>query len=414
MNQSTIFALSKGVNCHVLPSRKFKTVSICIVLRRPLSREEAAINAVLAGVLKQGGASRGFPALNRRLDEMGGAVFDAGVVKKGEEQLIQLFLDVEPRFLSRGAAFLSEIVLGPLERGAFPDDLAEREKLNIRNAIKDLRNDKAEYAKIRCLEEMCKNEPFGVSALGDGRALDALDSAALYRHYLRVLEVSPIEIMVLGEVLPERCARLWSEFFMPRLAKIRRRVIKIPKPLPSKGGAETSSVSESIGGAQAKICIGFKSGIGGAAPDFYPLLLMNEVFGQGPASRLFSAARERESLCYSIQAYVYRFKGILFVECGADADSLRAVSEITKDALRSIARSGVSEYEFSLAQKGLIKRFSAISDYPGALLDFYLTQYMLGLGENAAAFTSKLSQVRAGDLSEAASRLKLDTVYLCA
>ena len=75
--------LSKKINIHLLPTRKFKTVLVSVFLHQTLERELASKTALLPAVLERG--TRQLPSfrdLKIRLEELYGAELRADVLKK--------------------------------------------------------------------------------------------------------------------------------------------------------------------------------------------------------------------------------------------------------------------------------------------------------------------------------------------
>lgn len=408
--------ISRGINLHVIKTSKFKTITICLLIRRQLSRDEATLNALLSNVLRRG--SEKYPTIsqmNRELEDMYGAAFDAGVVKKGEEQILQLLIEYVnisgEKLTKRAIDFMNEVLMNPLTDGeGFIKEITESEIENLKNAIEGRINNKTEYAKLRCLEIMCENEPFGVSGDGYAEELKNIDNIKLYWHYKRILKESPIEFVVIGDVEPNELAGIIKETF--EINTDRGNINKIPSAEPGDAPKESRLVTEEMNISQGKICIGLRSGIGGNQAEFYPLMVLNEIFGGSPNSKLFALIREKKSLCYSINSFVYRFKGILFIQCGADSDKLKKVLKISENELDCIKKGKIEEREFQSAVKSLTKKFRTLTDSPAGTLDFYLSQYLLGDKLTLNDFIEKLSNVKMENVIEVSESLKIDTVYM--
>lgn len=408
--------ISQGINLHVINTKKFKTVTICLLIRRPLIREEATLNALLVNVLRRG--SEKYPSistLNRELELMYGAAFNAGIVKKGEEQIIQLlieFVNINGETLIKQAVeFLSEILLKPLnENGCFREDITLSEIENLKNTIEGRINNKTEYAKLRCLEIMCENEPFGVNADGYIEELNNVNNEKLFWHYKRILKESPIEFVVIGDVNAAELSIMIMEAF--DINTQRANIIKIPQPQPGEAPESIKYHTEEFNISQGKICIGLRSGINGICERFYPLMVLNEIFGGSPNSKLFTLVREKKSMCYSINSFVYRFKGILFIQCGADSDKLKKILKITENELDSIKKGKIDENEFQNAIKSLTKKFRTLMDSPSGNLDFYLSQYLLSDELTLNTFIEKFEKVKLEEVIEVSKALNTDTVYM--
>ncbi len=81
---------------------------------------------------------------------------------------------------------------------------------------------------------------------------------------------------------------------------------------------------------QLHICIGNKT-IGRHDPNYYPLLVLNNIFGGTMSSRIFQEVREKKGLVYSIYSFVsnYTSSGIFSIYAGLSYDQI-------EDALRTI------------------------------------------------------------------------------
>ncbi|MDR1688258.1 MAG: insulinase family protein [Clostridiales bacterium] len=457
--------ISNGVKLHALQTQKFKTVTVCLLIRRKLTRAEATLNALLPGVLRRGCEKfNTLTKINRELEGMYGAVFDADVVKKGEEQIIQFFMEFvnagEPEINGtsagkipadkapkaeyspaeppqsaerRALSFLAEILQNPLtENGGFRADIVSSEAENLKTAIEGRLNNKAEYAKLKCVEIMCENEAFGIYGDGYAEDLPGITPVKLFWHYKRVLKESPAEFIIIGNIDTKKTAALIKELFTD-LAE-RENILKVPKTLPSlpreqikarpalpahvrtrpplTSRGHIKTVTEEFNVSQGKICIGLKSGMPATGAPFYSLTLLNEILGGSANSRLFVNIREKKSLCYSIFSYFYRFKGIILIHCGADSDKLEEIFALCEKELSSLANKKVSEKELSFAKKSLAKKISALNDSPAQTADFYLSQYLQNDKVPLTCFARNLEKVTAREIKETAAALVVDTVYM--
>ncbi len=85
----------KGATLHLIPTKKYKTISIAVKLQAPLERETITARALLPYVLQQGTANLSDArALRLKLDDLYGAILSIFGTKKGEKHIITLRLDV--------------------------------------------------------------------------------------------------------------------------------------------------------------------------------------------------------------------------------------------------------------------------------------------------------------------------------
>jgi len=377
---------------------KFNTANIAVLIRRRLNRDEVTKNALIPMILKRGCEKHpDFKSLTVKTEDMHGALFDTSVIKKGEEQLLQFYIEVnnDTESLNDGLEFLSEVMLHLLVYdGGFDEGYTETEKENLRRQIADRPNDKREYAKNRCLEEMCRDEPFGIYGDGYAEDIDALNAENLYAHYVHMLQNSPILFFVTGKTETNELAEKIDGLFNFE-TNIRR-------------------VSEHADVAQGKLCIGIRTDVKSSGDGFYALLCANEILGGGPDSRLFSVLREKESLCYYASSFVYRFKSIIMIESGLNATEYDKAVDIIKYQLEELKNGGIGEDELQKAKTGLVKRLRSIFDDGQAMLDFYLSQQLLTDGDLIDDATARINGLTAQDCTSALANARIDTIYFLA
>ncbi len=201
------------INLHLIRTNKFKTITITLLMRRPIQRDEVTKNALISYILKKGCSKyQNLSELNLAVEELYGSVFDVNVIKKGEEQILQFlieFVSVNDLF-GPCLEFMKEVAFSPLTElklnhshpnpECFKEEFFETEKENLRKTIEARINSKGEYVKSRCLEEMYKDEPFGLLSDGYAEDLDGIENGALFEHYKKLLYEAQLEYIVVGDI----------------------------------------------------------------------------------------------------------------------------------------------------------------------------------------------------------------------
>src|SRR5690606_6855661 len=85
-----------------------------------------------------------------------------------------------------------------LEDGRFRTAYVESEKHTVQKKLEAIVNDKGRYAAERCIEEMCKDEPYRLHPLGRKEDLEQITADSLYDSYKQWLAKAPIDIYVVG------------------------------------------------------------------------------------------------------------------------------------------------------------------------------------------------------------------------
>jgi predicted Zn-dependent peptidase len=405
---------------HVAPSRKFKTVIVKAFLRTDLTSETATEVATLPYVLRHG--TRGVPSkrlLSQALESLYGGSLGVDVLKLGEEQVITFGLQVlGDRYLPKGTdalrqglKLLADLIQDPaLEDGAEALRRAEvdQEKEKLRRFVAGLINDKGTYAAHRCVKTLCADEPYGVFEYGAVEDLDALDGAKLEACRRRLLRDAELDIYVVGPVAADIAEELIREAFRIERdgAATLRGTTQHPAP------TDPREVREAMEGlSQSKLCMGFRSEIRLRDDNFFDQLLMHGVLGGFPHSKLFRNVREKAGLCYDASSSMERFKGLLFIFAGIDAENFEQTRDLCLEQVAAIARGEVDDGQLTNTRLSFRRAYQALLDFPGRMLNL---DYLLRLGGrscNPVDLIAAVDAVTLEGIQAAAAQLRLDTVY---
>jgi len=407
-----VICYEKGI-INNLKVSKFKTVSVSAVIRMPLEREFVTFNALLPSVLKRGCKKYNtLKDINMKVYEMYGAVFDANVIKKGEEQILQFFIEVIDKnaLVEKAVEFLADIILNPLtQNNGFIKEYVDSEKDNLKEDICGRKNNKKEYAKLKCIEIMCENEPFGIYGDGYEEDLAKINEKNLYDRYCYIIDNFNIEFYSVGNLSEEKLNSTVDKYF-----KISSKKSLKFKQNNGFSKDDVKEVKEKEGLSQGKLCMGLRADIKPDTDDFYKLLAANEIFGGSANSKLFLKLREENGLCYYINSFVYRFKAIISVQAGIKEEDYEKSVSMIKECMEDVQNGNFKKDDFDSAILGLVKSYESIIDYPEGIMDFNLTQNMLGCHEDLKTVSNKLKNVSMNDISDVMKKVYIDTIYfLC-
>ena len=144
------------------------------------------------------------------------------------------------------------------------------------------------------------------------------------------------------------------------------------------------------------------------------MLVLNEIYGASPVSKLFMNVRERLGLCYYCSSRYDVHKGCLYVSSGIEkSDFAKAEKEIKKQ-LGDIQKGKISDAEFSAAVKSLTNVYTETTDAASAIERFYMLRDEYSVKDTIEEAKSNINRVTVEDVVRVAGNLKLDTVYfLC-
>lgn len=419
MSAVTRTQLLPGVFLTSVHTRKFKSSMLSMTLLTPLSRETAAVNALIPYLLRRGSeAHPDMLSLSAALDQLYGGAIDPVVRKKGENHCLGFvgsFLDDSytldgGRVLPQAAELMGELLLRPYtHQGAFCPDYTRQEKVNLTERIRAEINEKRQYASARVVEEMCANEPYGVSRLGREEEVEAITPQSAWAQYQDLLAHSRLELYYCGSadvnevcfILQQALAGLPREGGYP-VAE----VVIVPD------AKETRRVEETLDVAQGKLTMGFRTGGITAASKEYPaMVLCNALYGGTTTSKLFLNVREKLSLCYYASSTVHRYKGLMVVSSGVEFANVKKAEDEIMAQLEACRRGEFEPWEVEGARRYTVSSLLTALDSQGRQEDWWLGQAVAGLTEAPDELARRVDGVSVADAVAAAQKLSLDTVY---
>lgn len=413
-----IIELAKGVEGLFVKNERFNTTLISFNFYLPLKKETVAENALLPFILTSCSSKYpDFSRLNYKLNRLYGARLDASAEKYGDYQRLTMSVSVINDHFSLDGESLTkqatELLLGLIfepnvENGSFLDTDLAREKRKAIEHIKGQFSEKRVYAKNRLVEEMYKNEAYGLSKCGTIEDVESITGASLYKALENMLKTAFIRIQVIGSAVP---AGLF-EGLSKRFSSLERENITDCKICsPTKALASPNMVEEKMDISQGKLVLGFSSEKFGNDDETLPLLVMCDIFGGGPYSRLFSNVREKMSLCYYCSASSVRQKGLLMVESGIETANAEKAQKEILNQLEIVKKGDFSDFEFESSIKSICDSFKSYNDSQHSLDMWYAIKVNNDSLYSPLDLAEKVSLISREDVIAAAKGIKLHTVY---
>ena len=408
--------LFPGVTLRCIRDSRFKQGALSIQFLRQMCPEEAAKNALLPAVLLRGCRScPDIKAITHRLDDLYGASVGTLVRRIGDYQTTGFYCGfMEDRFAMQGdrilepmVAFAGQLLMDPLlEDGSFLPEFVESEKRNLITAIEAQRSDKRAYAAGKLLENMCREDSFGIPRLGKPEQVQAISCQTLYTHYQTLLRESLVEIFYVGSAQADAVAAAVAPVF----AGVKRSVTLLPAQTPYRfsPGSFESEVQEIT---QGKLGLGFTTPITNQDPRFAAMHVANAVFGSGMTCKLFMQVREKLSLCYAIGSGYYGSKGILTVNAGIDFHREAEAREAILAQLSACQAGDISDEELHAAKESILSGLRAVYDSPGAMEGFFGVAALNGLNRSLEQYAAEIRSVSRADVMEAAQTLHLHSTF---
>lgn len=412
--------LKKGIKLHTIHTDKFKTNLIAVFITTKLDRENVTRNAVISAVLRRG--SKTMPSqeeISKQMEEMYGASFDCGLDKMGDNQVLKFYLEtVNDNFLpQKGEDMLKtslekllEIVLNPyIENDGFKLEYVEQEKNNIKQRIEGKIDNKARYALDRCIEEMYKNEPFGLYKFGYVEDLKSINGKNLYEYYQELISSCKIDIFVSG-ILKDDINQVVIENENIKKLNERTPAYVVPKELNKTLSKEEKVITESMEVTQGKLILGLDVCLD--KDDFrYDTLIYNSILGGSANSKMFQNVREKAHLAYVASSNYLRYKNNIFVNCGIEIGNYEKALELIKGQIEDMKKGEFTNKDIENAKKGIVATIKTIDDEQDTGITYYFGQELSESSISIEEYMKRIEQVSKEDVMHIAENVAINTVY---
>ncbi len=413
-----VITLSEGVEGLFIQNHRFNTTSVSFNFYLPMQKSTVADNALLPFILTS--CSKDYPdftALNLKLNKLYGARLDSSCEKYGDCQLLRMTVSViDDKFsfdsdslVLQASELLLKLVFNPnAEKGAFMENDVSREK---RKAIEHIKGEIAEkriYAKNRMISEMFAGTSYGIPKCGTVSDVEKVTPKTLYDAWKNMLETAFVRVHVVGTAIPQGLFENVKEKF----ETISRHDItdcKICKP--AQKASKVNTVFEKMDVKQGKIVMGFSSDIYGDDDSSLPLLVMCDIFGGGPYSRLFTNVREKMSLCYYCSASSVRYKGLLTVDSGVEVENAQKAIDEILNQLETMKKGEFEDCEFQSSIKSICDSLKTYYDSQNSLDLWYALKVNNTNLYSPEDIIEKIKNITKEDVIYAAKGVNLHTVY---
>lgn len=400
---------------HTIKTKKFKTISVLLNFKRPLRKEEITKRSFLNLILIQ--ATKNYPTrrlLSIRVEELYGLDIANFIQQDINNNSLTFFLSMlnekwtAPGMYEAGLSFLGELIFNPnLNGNKFCEKTFNVVKQELKNRLNGLKDNKREYAQIRMLEEMDRNEgiPYRAGYLED---LETITPTNLYEYYLSVLKSDLVDIFILGDIDVNKTKKIIKDIIPINTIKretkhLTREHYKIRKRL--------RIVKEQDDINQAKLVIGCKLTKLTSFEKRYVMLILVRVLGGSGYSKLFRSVREKQSLAYYVNCQYEYLNQLLIIEAGINQADFPKTLYYVKKELQQMVKGNITKEELITAQSEYISTVQLILDNPETLINAYLTQELLKT-VSLAQYIENVKKVTINDLKKVSKKLKIDTVYL--
>ena len=402
----------------VYPTDRFKIGRIGIRAILPDSHGLLPTSALLLPVLRRG--TQSYPTqelLNRHLDDL--YATDCRIVNTtvGQVRCLGFVSDVpESRVLPAGTKLIpevlslfTELLFAPATEDAhLISRYIASERSNLIDAIAALVNHPASYAMARFRRAFAADAPSGQPLQIE--QLEAVQPTELEELLHHIQKDAHFHVFYIGQTPPDELISGLRACFAPYLGELSAEypAVQIHPITPRE---EAQCVDETMEIGQSHLVMGYRTDITLCSPDFYAMMVCNEMLGGSPMSRLFTYLRERKSLCYFCQSEYIIDRGEMIVSCGIDQSQREAAQSEIEAQITALQNGDFEDIELEAAKELLIGGYAQLSDSTRAISSFYQLRRLIGLSQSMADCRAGFAAVTKEDVMQAARSLRCDTVY---
>ena len=417
--ENEVKEIKEGIKIHVINTAKFKTNLIAIFLSTKLNRKNVTNNALISMILRRGSKKmKSQEEISKKMEELYGASFDCGLDKTGDNQVLKFYIEAindkylpehRENVLKTVLENLLEIVFDPyVENEGFKKEYLEQEKNNVRQRIEGKIDNKARYSLERAIEEMYKDEPYGLYKFGYKEDLEKINEKDLYKYYIDLINTCKIDIFLSGN-LDKGVENLIEENENIKKLKGRNPSFEMPK-ISEKKNINENIITESMEVTQGKLVIGLNVNIDNDEEKYWTLMY-NSILGGSANSKLFQNVREKAHLAYVASSTYYRFKSIIFINSGIEIANYDKALELIRNQIDEMKQGKFTQEEIENSKKGVIAAIKTIEDEQDTGITYYFGQELSGTNVSEEEYIKKIENITKEDIINIANKVQINTIY---
>ncbi|MFC7061146.1 EF-P 5-aminopentanol modification-associated protein YfmF [Halobacillus seohaensis] len=406
-----------GYRLHILPSKKYKTVSIVAKLKSPLKREGITERALISHVLQK--ATQKHPdvrSLQSALENLYGTGLSSDGTKKGENHVLSFRMEVvnetyltnqEP-ILEQALQIFSDVLFDPkVDQDSFDESIVNREKQTLEQKITSIKDDKMSYANMRLIDHMCESEPYALHVHGYLEDFKDITAKTLYDYYRSMINRDLLDVYIIGDIDESEMEHLADQYFS-RPSSDNSDDHQVSEPSTKR---EVNEIVEREEVNQGKLHIGYRTNIKFGESDYFALQVFNGLFGGFPSSKLFMNVREKHSLAYYAASRFESHKGLLLVFSGVDPKDYKQAKTIILEQMDAMESGDFTLDQVEESKEQVINQLQETMDNANGLIEVFYHQMLSGKEMPAADIMDNIRKVTKEDVINVANKIELDTIY---
>lgn len=251
--------------------------------------DKAGVSTLTGSLLDEGTAAHGGPEIAELIENVGGSL---NLASSGGSV----------RVLSPHRKLGLSLLLECLSQPSFPKEAFDRELAKQLSAIEEAESQPSSKARMAFQAAVYGKHPYGRPGLGTRKTVEKLTPADCAAFHRKVFVPNNTVVAIVGDFKADEIV----EEIKALTADWKKAPVDVAAPpVVDKPEAFTQQILSMPEAAQLQFYLGHV-GIRRNDPDYYKLLVMDNVLGTGPGftDRLSARLRDREGLAYTVSANV--------------------------------------------------------------------------------------------------------------
>lgn len=414
--------IQEGIKLHKINTSKFKTNLISVILTTKLNREDITKKALILAILKRGTNNlKSQEDINIKLEELYGAELNCGVDKLGNDHVMKFYIETlndnftykKENLLKESTQLLFDIIFNPLiENGTFKAEYIEGEKQKLKQIIDAKKDNKGHYSYTRCIEEMYKNDTYGLYSYGYSEDIEKITNKELYEIYLELIKQCKIDIFVSGnfEGNGEKDVDVLVSEMLHTYKIAPRNVEQLYLKNEEKQEKQENVIKEKMDVSQGKLVIGLDI-INSNIEDRPAISVYNAILGGGANSKLFQNVREKASLAYSTGSMHIKNKNNIIIRSGIEPKNYDKALNIIKQQIEDMKLGNFTAKDIQDAKELIISSFKSMQDEQDSEISYYLGRELEKSDTDVEKYINKIANVSKEQIVQIANKIKTNTIY---
>ena len=391
--------LQNGLNILMVEKRGAPMVAFSLLFDAGAIQDPidlSGLTSFTTGMLQEGTLNRSSADIAQEFDFMGTRLF-SGAGRERIQVGTEALLNHWPRAL--------DLIADLLQNPSFPENEIDRIRTERLTSLKSLRDDAAFSAmQLSPMLVFGKDSSYGHPILGTEKAVESFNRANLINHFKANFGPKGTTLLVVGDITPDEVIKRATASFGDWENKNQGTQLW--------DGSTTSAITESAlhmldkpGAAQSVIRLS-SAGIKRNNPDYFALILLNDLFGGQFTSRLNLNLRQDKGYSYGFHSGFdwYRDGSLIWAGGSVQSEVTKESIEETLKEFRDIGKTRqITRTEFKTTKEGILRMFpsgfetlSQILDHLGNIAHFKLPD------DYYSNFTKAISDVTLSDMHRVA------------